>query len=137
MRRSNAPHAEVLACAAELHDRRRFRVLLPSRLRRIALAPVLALDARGVYAAGTHAVPAIRRHTPDTDAEALALIEQLARIGNGGEEPGSRYADREAQRTGDEECLMNGGRRRATRQGQSGESRSGRRPEQAPAGQDG
>jgi len=128
--------ARLAAWTAELRDRRRFRVLLPPRLRRLGLTRVLALDAAGVHAAGTHAARAISRHTPDIHAQALALIEELATIGRAGERPGCRYTDHEV-RPGDEHCLVNGRHRRPARQGNSDESGASHHPEQAPAGQDG
>jgi len=112
--------ARLLAWADELRDRRRFRVLPPSRIMRILLAPVSAVDAGGIYAAGTQAVRAIRQHSSETHAQALTLIEELATIGSGREQPRCRYTDHEAQRASDEQRLVNGRRRRTARQGKSG-----------------
>jgi hypothetical protein len=78
-----ARSARLTEWTAELQDRGRFTALL-SRIRRIALGPVRAPDRGGGIGAGAHAVHAIRRHTPGTHAQALALIEELADIGSGG-----------------------------------------------------
>jgi hypothetical protein len=65
----------LLEWAAELRQRRWTRVLLPPRLRAIGLHRHPPLDA-----VGTHAVHAIPRHSDQTHAEALALIDKLLRI---------------------------------------------------------
>lgn len=61
--------------AASRHARRWTRVLPP------ALRSLAAQRRPPVDAAGTHAVRAIRRHTDDSHAAALALIDELLRFG--------------------------------------------------------
>ncbi len=62
----------LLEWAAELRQRRWTRVLLPPRLRTVGLHRHPPLDA-----VGTHAVHAIPRHSDQTHAEALALLDEL------------------------------------------------------------
>lgn len=74
----------LLEWAAERHQRR-FSNLLPARLRSLASQRRPPIDA-----AGTHAVHAIRKHTDESHAAALALVDEL--LAMGGEclpEPGS------------------------------------------------
>ena len=53
------------------------RALLPSALRAIATRRQPPVEA-----VGTHAVQAIRRHTPQTHVEVLALIDELLKMGS-------------------------------------------------------
>jgi hypothetical protein len=66
----------LLHWAAEMRQRRWTRFLLPARLRAVGLNRHPPMDA-----VGTHAVHAIPRHTDQTHAEALSLIEALLEIG--------------------------------------------------------
>jgi hypothetical protein len=65
----------LLEWAAELRQRRWTRVLLPARVRAVGLHRHPPLDA-----VGTHAVHAITRHSDQTHAEALALVDELLAI---------------------------------------------------------
>jgi hypothetical protein len=65
----------LLAWAAELQPRRLTR-LLPAPLRTLASQRRPPADA-----AGTHAVHAIRKHTDETHAAALVLVEELLAVG--------------------------------------------------------
>jgi hypothetical protein len=65
----------LLAWATELQPRRLTR-LLPAPLRTFTSQRRPPADA-----AGTHAVHAIRKHTDDTHAAALALVDELLAIG--------------------------------------------------------
>jgi hypothetical protein len=69
--------AERLAAwGSELRQRRWTRAFLPARLRALGLRRQPPIDAVGTYA--VHAIP---RHTDETHAEALAMIDQLLEIG--------------------------------------------------------
>jgi hypothetical protein len=65
----------LLAWAGELRRRRWTRVLLPTPLRMIGLH-----REPPVHAVGTYAVHAIPRHTDETHAQALAMVDQLLAI---------------------------------------------------------
>jgi hypothetical protein len=62
--------------SADMRQRRWTRYLLPQPIRTLGLYRQPPLDA-----VGTHAVHAIRRHTDQTHAEALGLIDELLAIG--------------------------------------------------------
>ncbi|MBV9197139.1 MAG: hypothetical protein JO168_23640 [Solirubrobacterales bacterium] len=66
----------LLNWAVEMRQRRWTRYFLPPRLRTVGLHRQPPMDA-----VGTHAVHAIPRHTEETHAEALALIDELLTIG--------------------------------------------------------
>jgi hypothetical protein len=66
----------LLAWAADMRQRRWTRFLLPGRLRAIGLNRHPPMDA-----VGTHAVHAIPRHTDQTHAEALSLVDHLLELG--------------------------------------------------------
>ena len=66
----------LLGWASELRQRRWTRIFLPPRLRAVGLHRHPPMDA-----VGTHAVHAIPRHTDQTHAEALALVDELLAIG--------------------------------------------------------
>jgi hypothetical protein len=66
----------LLEWASELRQRRWTRFFLPPRLRAVGLHRHPPMDA-----VGTHAVHAIPRHTDQTHAEALAMIDELLAIG--------------------------------------------------------
>ena len=65
----------LLTWVAELRRRRWTRVLLPAPLRMIGLH-----REPPVHAVGTYAVHAIPRHTDETHAQALAMVDELLAI---------------------------------------------------------
>lgn len=67
----------LLAWSTQLRQRRWTRLFLPPQLRAIGLHRQPPLDA-----VGTHAVHAITRHTDQTHSEALALVDELLRMGD-------------------------------------------------------
>jgi len=70
----------LLAWAAHLHRHHWSRFFLPPRLRAVGLRREPPIEA-----VGTHAVHAIPRHTDETHASVLALIDELLSIGAGQE----------------------------------------------------
>jgi hypothetical protein len=66
----------LLDWASELRQRRWTRQFLPPRLRGLGLRRQPPVDA-----VGTHAVHAIAKHTDQTHADALALIDELLALG--------------------------------------------------------
>src|SRR5947209_9039625 len=72
--------ARLAAWELELRRRRWLRRMLPAGLQDLGLRRRHALDT-----VGTHAVHAIRRHTDESHAEALALLDELIALGSGRE----------------------------------------------------